>query len=335
MTRYRRVYTIGYTARTMHQTPQIIDVGHNVHAIDTHYVRPLMDASHLVTSGDRAAFVDTGTSHSVPHLLAALDHVGVDRAAVDYVFLTHIHLDHAGGAGVLLSDLPNAKVVLHPRGAPHMVDPERIIKGSRAVYGDALYDQLYGEIRAIPADRIVVVEDGDTLTFGERTFEFLDTPGHALHHYSIWDASHRAVFSGDTFGLSYRELDTSEGPFIFPTTTPTHFDPVAAHASYDRLAGLEPDVFFLTHYSRVDYTPKLLADLHRRLDAFVDIAKTHAGEASRREAIAVGLKQYLFNELRDHGFDGDSQSAEAVVGPDAELNAMGIDVWLTRMEKQS
>lgn len=317
----------------MHQTPQIIDVGHGVHAIDTHYVRPLMDASHLVTSNGRAAFVDTGTSHSVPHLLAALTHVGVSKDDVDYVFLTHIHLDHAGGAGLLLEALPNAQVVLHPRGAPHMVAPEKIIAGSRAVYGDALYDQLYGEIKPIPQARVVVVEDGDQLTFGERTFTFYDTPGHALHHYCIWDDAHKAVFSGDTFGLSYRELDTHRGPFIFPTTTPTQFDPDAAHASYDRLAALGPEVFYLTHYSRVDYTPKLLADLHRRLDAFVDIARRHQTESDRRDAIAKSIRAFLCDELEDHGHSGDAEQRNTLIGPDADLNAMGLDVWLARLEK--
>lgn len=324
---------IGYTPSAMDKTPQIIDVGNGVHAIDTHYVRPLMDASHVVVSAGRAAFVDTGTTHSVPYLLEALDHVGIAHDAVDYVCLTHIHLDHAGGAGTLLDALPNARAVLHPRGAPHMIDPEKLIAGSRVVYGDEMYDQLYGQIRAIPEERVVVVHDGDSVTFGERTFTFLDTPGHALHHYSIWDEAHRAVFSGDTFGLSYRELDTDAGPFIFPTTTPTQFDPDAAHASYDRLAGLEPKTFYLTHYSRVDYTPSLVEDLHRRLDVFVDLAKRHADSPDRRETMAAGIKQYLFAELRDHGYDGDAEQCNAVVGPDAELNAMGLDVWLTRLEK--
>ena len=318
----------------MVSSPDIVHVGNGVHAIDTHYVRPLMDASHLVVSGTRAAYVDTGTSHSVPQLLRALEHVGLSPDAVDYVCLTHIHLDHAGGAGVLMAALPNARTVLHPRAAPHMVDPEKIIAGSRAVYGDAAFDRLYGQIQAIDEARVVVVNDGDALTFGDRKFVFLDTPGHALHHYCIWDEAHRAVFSGDTFGVSYRELDTAAGPFVFPTTTPTQFDPAAAHASYDRLAALEPQVFYLTHYSRVEYHPTLLADLHRRLDRFVELAQEHAGSDDRGSAIAAALKQYLFAELRDHGFAGDAEQADAIVGPDAELNAMGLDVWLKRLEKQ-
>lgn len=314
----------------MHQPLNIVDVGNDVHAIDTYYVRPLMDASHLVRSKGRAAFVDVGTSHGVPHLLAALDHMGIDKADVDYLFITHIHLDHAGGAGTFLEHLPNAQVVLHPRAAPHMVDPEKIIAGTKAVYGEAVYEQLYGEIKPIPEDRVIVVNEGDTLTLGDREFVFMDTPGHALHHYSMWDASHRALFPGDTFGLSYRELDTEHGPFMCPTTTPTQFDPDAAHVSFDRLADLDPQAVYMAHYSRVTYTPKLRDDLHRRLDRFVDIAKEHEGDNS---AMQAGLKRYLRSELNAHGFDGDNDRLEAVLGPDAQLNVMGMDIWLARMAR--
>lgn len=318
---------------SMHETPQIIDVGNGVIAIDTHYVRPLMDASHLIVQDGRAAFVDTGTSHSVRHLIDALLEQDLTPDCVDYIFLTHIHLDHAGGAGVLLQSLPNAKVVLHPRGVGHMINPEKLIAGSRAVYGDALYNSLYGEIVPLPEERVVQVEDGDVLMLGDRRLEFLHTPGHALHHYCIVDAAHKAVFTGDTFGVSYRETDTAAGPFIFPTTTPTQFDPVAAHASYDRIVGYQPDSVYLTHYSRVENIPQLAADLHRRLDAFVEIAKAHVETADRVMAIARDLRTYLFRELEAHGVNDGGGRREAIVGPDIDLNAQGLDVWLHRLRK--
>lgn len=317
----------------MHATPQVIDVGNNVFAVDTHYVRPLMDASHLIIQDGRAAFVDTGTSHSVPHLLEALDTRGLTPEDVDYIFLTHIHLDHAGGAGTLLARLPNAKAVLHPRGAPHMIAPEKLIAGTRAVYGDALYESLYGDIVALPEESVIVVQDGDRLALGDREFEFIHTPGHALHHYCIVDVAHRAVFSGDTFGLSYRETDTAAGPFIFPTTTPTQFDPVAAHASYDRIAGYDPLCVYLTHYSRVENIPKLAGDLHRRLDEFVAIAKRHVDSDDRTAAMAAAIRAYMKDELDAHGFTGDDDVREAVLGPDIDLNAQGLDVWLNRLRK--
>ena len=119
-------------------TPLAQPLGHGVFLIDTLYLRPGLAASHLVVDDGRAAFVDTGAAPAAPRLLAALDEIGIAREQVDYLFLTHVHLDHAGGAGQLMQALPNARAVLHPRGAPHLIDPTRLIAGSIQVYGEAL-----------------------------------------------------------------------------------------------------------------------------------------------------------------------------------------------------
>ena len=183
----------------------------------------------------RCAFVDTGTNDSVPLLLDALGQQGLDVGDVDYVFLTHIHLDHAGGAGELMRRLPNARCVIHPRGAPHMIDPERLIAGTVAVYGSARTREMYGDIVPIDEARVVVAEDEDSFDLNGRTLQTLHTEGHARHHYVLHDAQSRGVFTGDSFGISYRELDTVNGEFIFPTTTPASFDPDEAHKSVDRI----------------------------------------------------------------------------------------------------
>ena len=218
------------------QRPEIRSYAHGVHAIDLGYTRPELAASHLIVRDGRAAFVDTGPNGSVPRLLAGLDAVGVAREAVDYVLLTHVHLDHAGGAGELLRALPNAAAVLHPRGAANLIDPTRLEAGTRAVYGDRAYDALFGRLVPIPESRIVAAADDQVLTLGRSRLRLLATPGHALHHLAIHDETAGAVFSGDVFGLSYRVFDNFEGePFIFPTTSPTQFDPVQAHASIERI----------------------------------------------------------------------------------------------------
>ena len=149
----------------------------------------MLDAVHLIVERGRAAFVDCGTSYTAPHLLAALQSLGIAPDQVDYVFLTHAHLDHAGGAGQLLRALPNARAVLHPRAAPHLMAPEILIEGSIAVYGEETYRRLYGEVLPVPQERVVITEDGMRLALAGRNFEFLHTPGHALHHLSriaIW-----------------------------------------------------------------------------------------------------------------------------------------------------
>jgi glyoxylase-like metal-dependent hydrolase (beta-lactamase superfamily II) len=199
----------------MGQIPQ--PVGAGVFAVDTEHVRPQADASYLIVDGGRAAFVDTGTHRSVPNLLAALTALDIDVERVDYVLLTHVHLDHAGGAGTLMASLPQARIVVHPRGAPHLTDPAKLVAGTKTVYGDEVFAALFGDALPIPAERITTVEDGERLAFGARTLEFLHTPGHALHHLCILDRDTRELFTGDTFGVSYRESDTAAGPFILRT----------------------------------------------------------------------------------------------------------------------
>jgi glyoxylase-like metal-dependent hydrolase (beta-lactamase superfamily II) len=168
-----------------------VPAGAGVYLVDTHYMRPGLVASHLVLDSGRAAFVDTGAAPAAPLLLAALDELGISREQVDYLFLTHVHLDHAGGAGQLIAALPNARAVLHPRGAPHMIDPTKLIAGSIEVYGEELFHELYGELLPIPADRIVVTEDRMRIQLGRRTFEFIDAPGHARHHHCPIDLDRR------------------------------------------------------------------------------------------------------------------------------------------------
>lgn len=308
--------------------PRTTALGDGITAIDTDHIRPLFDASHLVIDNGRAAFVDTGANSSVPLLLAALAAQGIDVADVDYVFLTHVHLDHAGGAGLLMQALPNATAVLHPRGAPHMIDPARLIKGARAVYGAEKYAEQYGDIVAIAAERVRVVDDGETVNMGNRELRCFFTEGHARHHYVLHDAQSKGVFTGDSFGLSYREFDTAKGEFIYPTTTPIHFDPPQAHVAIDRIMGLEPAQLFLTHYSRVTGLARLADDMHRRIDDFVALAQKHAADAARTQRMHDSMYAYFAAELEQHGYAGSKQQLHDMVEIDVFLNTMGLEYWL-------
>ncbi len=299
-------------------------------AIDTDYVRPKLAASHLVVDGGRAAFVDTGTTHSVPNLLAALELKGIDRAAVDWVLATHVHLDHAGGAGALMRELPNARCAVHPRGARHLVEPSKLIAGSIAVYGEARYRELYGEIVPIDASRIFESWDGAAITLGKRRLELIHTPGHALHHYCVVDRGHELIFTGDTFGLSYRDFDVDGREFIIPTTTPVHFDPEALCRSVDRIMSYAPRSVFLTHYAEVRDLGRLAREMKERVVAYVDLAIRYRDAPDRSAKLRHGMFAMIATWLDAHGFPRDDGLRHRLLDDDVELNCQGLEHWLDR-----
>ncbi len=313
---------------------QITTLNDGIVAIDTEDLRPIQDASHLIKEGGRGAFVDTGSNDSVPLLLDALQQQGLEPAAVDFVFLTHIHLDHAGGAGLLMQHLPNARCVVHPRGAPHMVSPERLIAGAIGVYGEEKMYEMYGEIVPIDESRVVVAEDEAWFDLNGRKMQTLHTEGHARHHYVLNDPASHGVFTGDSFGISYRELDTANGEFIYPTTTPASFDPDQAHKSVDRIMSCDPRQLYLTHYSRVRDLERLAADMHMGIDAFVALALDNKDAPDRGAAIQAAMDDYLSTRLIEHGFKGDRDAIWSVLEPDLVLNSQGLVSWLERLERQ-
>ncbi|MFZ9904481.1 MAG: MBL fold metallo-hydrolase [Steroidobacteraceae bacterium] len=313
----------------------MITYDNGIHAIDAEYVRPMLDAVHLVVHEGRAAFVETGTSRSVPQLLAALTSLGLSPDVVDWVFITHVHLDHAGGAGQLMRALPNAKAVLHPRGAPHMIDPRKLVDASIDVYGADAFATLYGEIVPIASDRVISTEPGQRFSLAGRDFEILHTPGHAMHHQVFFDHHAKAVFTGDTFGLSYREFDVDGRAFAFPTTTPTQFDPDQLIDSIHRILALQPRVAYFTHYGEVRDLPRLAVALERMTRAFASAAKdeaadTSAGKDDLRARLLQRIRRILLIELEAHGCTMSVQKIDELLSLDIGLNVDGLIAWLAR-----
>ena len=309
---------------------------HGIHVIDTGFVRPHLDAAYLIVEKGRGAFIDCGVNHSVPRLLAALADAGLAPGDVDWLILTHVHLDHAGGAGALMQQLPNARLVVHPRGARHMIDPSRLWAGATAVYGEAEMQRSYGQLVPVAAERVVEAPDGHAVELAGRRLVCLDTPGHARHHNAIFDATSDCVFSGDTFGVSYREFDTAQGPFIVPATSPSEFDPPALHRSIDRLVALQPGAIYPTHFGRLEPVQRLAAQLHEQIDAMVAIAVAAdcAARDARHAALRAGLRQLYVGRALRHGWSGGEDEAARLLTIDIELNAQGLGVWLDRLVGQ-
>ena len=319
------------TAATVSAEPAFVaPAGHGIRVVDTGFHRPLFDAAYLMVERGRAAFVDTGTNFAVPRLLAALEGAGVGVDAVDYVIPTHVHLDHAGGAGLLLRQLPNARLVVHPRGARHLVDPARLVRSATGVYGAAEVERSYGTLVPVPAERVLKTTDGMTVALAGRPLVFLDTPGHAMHHHCIWDAASRAFFTGDTFGLSYRDFDTAAGAWIMPTTTPVQFQPEALRRSIERMLAYSPQHMFLTHYGRVGDVARLGTLLLGQLDEMVAVARAAPAGSGRHPALVRGLEAVHLKSLRAHGVTLAESRIRELLALDLELNAQGLAIWLDR-----
>lgn len=305
-------------------------LGHGIHAIDTGFHRPRFDAAYLIVENSRAAFVDTGTNHSVPRLLAALGALGLEPDAVDMVIATHVHLDHAGGVGLLMRHLPSARLIVHPRGARHMIDPTRLVQSATTVYGAEEIERSYGTIVGVDAGRVQTTKDGMTIALAGRPLVCLHTPGHAMHHHCIWDAASQSFFTGDTFGLSYREFDTGRGPWITPTTTPVQFQPEALRRSVARLLEYAPRHLNLTHFARVGDVPRLALLFLAQLDQMVALAKSLPCDAARHQALKDGLDAILLRSLREHGVTLADERIRELLALDLELNAQGLAIWLDR-----
>lgn len=314
-------------------------LGHGVYAIDTAFQRDHFDAAYLVVDSGRAAFIDTGTRHALPRLLGALEALGLARDAVDWVIPTHVHLDHAGGVGPLMAELPAATMLAHPRGLRHMVDPSALWAGALAVYGEEEMRRSYGELVGVPETRAVASTDEQRVTVGGRTLRLIDTPGHARHHHCLWDETSGGWFTGDTFGLSYREFDDPErGAWIMPTSTPVQFEPDALRASIGRMMATSPSRMYLTHYSVVGRdeadVERLAALLIAQIDEMEAIALRLKDAPDRHAALKRELLALYQRRVHDHCGDRlPPTRVAALLAMDVELNAQGLGVWLDRLKR--
>lgn len=299
-----------------------------IDVIDTGYLgRSQFAAAYLLVEGDRAAFVDNNTNAAIPTLLAALDARGLKPEQVEYLIITHVHLDHAGGTSQLASVCPNAIVLAHPRAAPHIIDPSKLVASASAVYGETEFERLYGTINPVASARVRAMDDEETLSFGSRELRFLHTRGHANHHFCIADSASGAIFTGDAFGLVYPALQ-SEGTFAIPSTSPTDFEPELARESVLRLVAEKPSCLYPTHFGAVTDIETAAGQLLRHLDfahALRDQAQASDQPDEALEAFCEPRVRSYFSGLLDaRGTLGQQSPTWELLDLDIKLNAQGI-----------
>lgn len=314
-------------------TPILRDFGDGIYALDSGYFRDEFDAVHLVVEKGRVAVIDTSTQYAVPRIVEALHALGLSEASVDWIMLTHVHLDHAGGAGALMRICPNARLTVHPRGARHMIDPSKLWTAVCDVYGVEMATREYGALEPIPADRILETAEGASVSLCGRVFEFWDSPGHARHHVYIRDTKSGAFFTGDTFGISYRDFDTVQGAFIFVTSSPSQFNPDEFKASVRRLMAAHPPAVYLTHYAQIRDVARHGQELLDQTDQYTAIALAHKTEGDNRaRLIREGLTALMLRGLKAHGVTLTDAQCLEVLDLDLQLNSDGLVCWLDSLK---
>ncbi len=307
------------------------DIDNGIVCIDSGLMANDFAACYVVESNNDYAIIETGTHNTVALLMDYLAQKQIQPQQVKYVIPTHVHLDHAGGAGGLMQVLPEATLLIHPRGARHMIDPAKLKAGAIAVYGEEEFARTYGDVIPIEESRIQIMEDKSSVDLNGRNLVFYDTPGHARHHFCIYDETSNGVFTGDTCGIAYPPLQTENGPFVFPTTTPVQFDPQAMKESISRLMQLKPQYFYLTHFGRIDVSAERVQSLLARIDVFaekaLEISKTFEKEQWQQE-LQKFLKQYLIQKSKDHGCLQSEEELQRLLAMDIQLNSQGLNVWL-------
>jgi glyoxylase-like metal-dependent hydrolase (beta-lactamase superfamily II) len=300
----------------------------DVRTIDCHYLgEPQHSAAYLLVEGDRAAFIENNTAHAVPRMLQTLREAGLGPEQVDYVIITHVHLDHAGGSSALMNTCPNATLLAHPRAARHVIDPSKLVASAKQVYGEETFEKLYGTIEPVPGERVRTLEDGEKLAFGFRELTFFYTRGHANHHFCIHDSGTNGIFTGDAFGLLYPALQR-QGVFAFPSTSPTDFHADEAKRAVRRIAEWGADRVFPTHFGEhtaiQEASQQLLSHLEFAGELEQECLQSDLPDEQLEPHCKRRWHEHMKQVLSQHGDLAEDPEAWRLLELDLDLNAQGI-----------
>ncbi|SDX02178.1 Glyoxylase, beta-lactamase superfamily II [Marininema mesophilum] len=314
------------------QPIQIIDWGFDIFMIEGYDLGMAGRTGIYVIEAEELTLVETGPSPSVPYILEGLKERGYAPEDVKNVIVTHIHLDHAGGAGLLCQSCPDARVVVHPRGARHLADPSRLIEGAKMVYGDQ-FASLFDPVLPIDPARILIREDGDTLDIGKgHLLQFINSPGHAAHHFSIFDPVSKGIFTGDTAGIYYQQTEEYGFQFCLPSTSPNQFDPDAMRNSIARFETIGPERLFFGHFGMMDNPAEAYRQVLDGLDRFIDTASKAFKEGEGAKGVEERLKNHYHSYLLAQGIP-QKHGLFTILNLDLEVSAMGIEHYWNKNDE--
>jgi glyoxylase-like metal-dependent hydrolase (beta-lactamase superfamily II) len=307
----------------------ITDLGHGVFQIDTRMAGVQGITAGYLIRGSRPCLVETGTSTSAPVVQAALASLGIGPESLATVVVTHIHLDHAGGVGDIAAMFPAAEVVVHEKGARHLVDPARLMASARMVYGDAL-DTLFGDLSPVPAQRLRTLDDTGTVDLGDgRRLESYYSPGHAKHHVGLLDSLSGDLYVGDAAGVYIPETGD-----LRPATPPPDFDLEVALASIGRFASLAPSRLLFSHYGPVTEVAATLERSAEEISVWVSETRSARAAGMDLDHAVQAVRQRTLSRYAGLADDADPHVAakfERISG--VTSNVGGIWHWLDRLEQ--
>jgi glyoxylase-like metal-dependent hydrolase (beta-lactamase superfamily II) len=261
--------------------------------IDVEYLGKRRYIAACLLLGDVPALVDPGPSVSLPALRAGLAAAGLQLDDLGAVLLTHIHHDHAGAAGTIVAHNPRVEVYVHERGAPHLIDPSRLLARARRLYGDRM-DALWGEFAAVPEANVRPLSGGETIAVAGRRLEVAYTPGHAVHHVSYLDTADGTAFVGDTAGVRIANL-----PFVMPVTPPPDIDLEGWEDSLEKIAAWRPQRLFVTHFGPAEGVRAHIEEHRRRLRQWAEAVQEDLASGAADEVLTAAFRDDVLARLNE------------------------------------